>query len=42
MQRAMSRTLAAGRCSLVDAMRSGELTPLDALEASLKAIETRK
>jgi len=26
-------------CSLVDAMRAGELTPLDALEASLKAIE---
>jgi Asp-tRNA(Asn)/Glu-tRNA(Gln) amidotransferase A subunit family amidase len=29
-------------CSLVDAMRAGELTPLDALEASLKAIENSK
>ncbi len=29
-------------CSLVDAMRAGELTPLDALEASLKAIENSR
>ena len=27
-------------CSLVDAMRAGELTPVEALEASLKAIES--
>ncbi len=29
-------------CSLVDAMRAGELTPADALEASLKAIENSR
>ena len=27
-------------CSLVDAMRAGEITPTEALDASLKAIES--
>ncbi|MEX0874439.1 MAG: amidase [Actinomycetota bacterium] len=35
----MTETWLGDACSLVDAMRAGELTPLDALEASLKAIE---
>src|SRR4051794_20003334 len=29
-------------CSLVDAMRAGELTPVEALDASLKAIENSR
>jgi aspartyl-tRNA(Asn)/glutamyl-tRNA(Gln) amidotransferase subunit A len=35
----MSEAWLGDACSLVDAMRAGELTPIDALEGSLKAIE---